>query len=239
MPAPNTPQDLIDRIQKLERQVQSLAGQVNIRPALNTIVGGSVTIKDGGALVVQDSTGDNVLNIGRTTPDLNGAPQMATVIRRVDNSLAFAVWTSSTTGVQPVRIYDLNSNVIFADDTAAGGGLAIPWLSIPAPTPNVVTGATSAVWTTIAQSVGFFHHPKVRIIADIYVPSGTGQIRVSIGGTVVATGGSNAAIDTTVDVPSWAWGGVPQQKEILFQAIRNSGTGTISGAVRCMYGRQT
>ena len=98
MPAPNTPTDLIDRIRALERQVQDLTGRVNIRPALNTIVGGSVTIKGGGSLLVEDSDGTDVFSIGRILPDVDGEQQQATVIRRMDGSLALTVWTTATSG---------------------------------------------------------------------------------------------------------------------------------------------
>lgn len=247
MPAPNTPQDLIDRIQKLERQVQSLSGQVNIRPALNTIVGGSVTIKDGGALIVQDTNGDNVLSIGRVSPDVDGEPQMATVIRRMDGSLAFAVWTGATTGVQPVRIYDKDSNIIFADETgSSGGGLAIPWLhpGTPQPIARDGWGSTAATtYTAVLRTVSPLMQPKmyIQVIQGTAVGStaSTAQLRVMVGGVQMVEGASGANIDGVFDIPSWDYNGSPQATTIEVQAKVVTGTGSVAVSVRSIYGRQS
>lgn len=245
MAAPNTPTDLIDRIRTLERAVSDLAGRVNIRPALNTIVGGSVTIKDGGALIVQDTTGDSVLSIGRISPDVDGEAQMATVIRRMDGSLAFAVWTGATTGVQPVRIYDKGSNIIFADETSsAGGGLAVPWLPLPSPKPaasaNLWASTTATSFASLEQCNVMLHHPMLYIHAVAATTGGTGAIRITLDGVVVATSTTttNPSINGVFDVPSWAWTGVPQQKSLQLEAQRGTAT-SIAGTVRSIYGRQT
>lgn len=246
MPAPNTPQDLIDRIQKLERQVQSLSGQVNIRPALNTIVGGSVTIKEGGALIVQDFTGTNVLSIGRISPDVDGEAQMATVIRRMDGSLAFAVWTGATTGAQPVRIYDKGSNIIFADETAAaGGGLAIPWLpyNVPQPIDRSGWGITaSASYAAVLRTVSPIMSPKMYVQVVQGPASGAtavAQLRVMVGGVQMVEGAVGGNIDGLYDIPSWAYAGTPQAVAVEVQAKVTSGTGNVAVSCRSCYGRQS
>lgn len=243
MPAPNTPQDIIDRLRDVERQVRELSGRMNIRPALNTIVGGSVTIKGGGSLLVQDVDGTNVLWAGRTTPDVDGQPQQAVTVRRMDGSLAFSVWTPNTTGPQAVQISDKNSKQVFADDTVAGG-LAVPYLSCPNPVPFAQSTwgtTTAATWASIARSIGFLHHPKLYVNAVMATTSGvaSGQIRVTINGTAIATSSPDNNIDGVFDVPSWAWAGLPQQVTIELQAQRNSGSGTIGGSVRSVTGRQS
>ena len=240
MPAPNTPQDIIDRIRALERQIRDLSGRINIRPALNTIVGGSVTIKGGGALVVQDTSGDNVLSIGRISPDLNGEPQMATVIRRMDGSLAFAVWSGDTTGNQPVRIYDKNSQMVFADDVTAGG-LAVPYLPLPLPVASAGASffsSNTATWNTIARSIGYFHHPKIYVdIAMSFGASTTGRCRLSIGGSVIVE--SSSSFSGTYSLPGWDWQGAPQAKSIELAIIRDSGTNSVFAQPRALYGRQS
>lgn len=245
MPAPNTPQDLIDRIRQLERKVDDLSGRLNIRPALNTIVGGSVTIKEGGSLLVEDNDGTDVLSIGRVSPDVDGQPQMATVIRRMDGSLAFAVWTSATTGVQPVRIYDKDSNIIFADDTAsAGGGLAIPWLSLNVPQPLSREGwgsTTSSTYTTVLRTVVPFMHPKfyVQVIGAFQSGTGSGQIRLMFDGDQVVEAAADTNIDGVYDVPNWNYTGTPQAIQVAVQARRISGTGVYAASCRSFYGRQS
>lgn len=246
MPAPNTPQDLIDRIRTLERQVSDLAGRVNIRPALNTIVGGSVTIKDGGALIVEDTTGDPVLSIGRISPDVDGEPQQATVIRRMDGSLAFAVWTGATTGVQPVRIYDKGSNIIFADETAAGGGgLAIPWLPYNVPQPIIRDGwGTTALttYTAVLRTVNPLMSPKMYVQVVQGPASGAtavGQMRVMVGGVQMVEGAVGGNIDGVYDVPNWVYAGSPQATIVEVQCKVTSGTGAMAASCRSCYGRQS
>lgn len=246
MPAPNTPTDLIDRIRTLERKIDDLSGRVNIRPALNTIVGGSVTIKDGGSLIVQDTSGDNVLNIGRVTPDVDGEPQMATVIRRMDGSLAFAVWTGATTGIQPVRIYDKGSNIIFADETSsAGGGLAVPWLPYNVPQPIARDGwgsTTAATYTAVLRTTSPLMQPKMYVQVVQGPASGAtavAQLRVMVGGVQMVEGAVGGNIDGLYDVPAWAYTGVPQATIIEVQAKVTSGTGAVAVSCRSCYGRQT
>lgn len=240
MPAPNTPTDIIDRIRALERKIEDLSGRVNIRPALNTIVGGSVTIKQGGSLVVKDHDGTSVLSIGRISPDLNSQPQMATVIRRMDGSLAFAVWTGASTGSQPVRIYDGNSQIVFADDATAGG-LAIPWLPMPLPVASPQAGyfsSTAATFTTVARSIAYFHHPRMYIdMAMSFGAATTGRCRILVDSVQVAL--FSATGNGSYDVPSWAWTGVPQVKVIELQIIRDTGVNSVFAQPRCIYGRQS
>ena len=247
MPAPNTPSDLIDRIRAIERQLNDLSGRVNIRPALNTIVGGSVTIKDGGALIVEDTTGDKVISVGRISPDVDGEPQMATVIRRMDGSLAFAVWTGATTGVQPVRIYDKGSNIIFADETAsAGGGLAIPWLPYNVPQPIARDGwgsTTSTTYTAVLRTVTPLMSPKIYVQCVQGTAVGTtgnvGQLRLMVGGVQVFEAAAGDNIDDVFDIPSWNYTGTPQATTIEIQCKRTAGTGAVAVSCRSCYGRQS
>lgn len=245
MPAPNTPQDLIDRLRKAERKIEDLSGRMNIRPALNTIIGGSVTIKEGGSLLVEDHNGTDVLSIGRVTPDVDGQPQMATVIRRMDGSLAFAVWTGAATGVQPVRIYDKDSNIIFADETAsAGGGLAIPWMPYNVPQPITRAGwgiTTSATYEAVLRTIVPLMQPKIyiQVIGAFQSGTGSGQIRLMIGGTQVVEAAADTSIDGVYDVPAWDYAGTPQATTIEVQARRISGTGTYAASCRSLYGRQS
>lgn len=52
MPAPNVPQDIIDRIKVLERQVRELSGRVSLRPAVTTVVD-----SQGNAILTGDALG--------------------------------------------------------------------------------------------------------------------------------------------------------------------------------------
>lgn len=242
MPAPNTPQDLIDRIRKLERMVEDLSGRLNIRPAMNTIVGGSMTIKEGGTLLVEDVDGTDVFTIGRISPDVDGDPQQATVIRRMDGSLALTVWTSATTGPQKIVLYDKNSNAIFADDiNSSGGGLAIPWIPLPLPVASASSAffsGTAATFTTVARSIGWFMQPRIYVdIAMSFGASTTGQSRLVIDGDTIAT--FSASGSGSFDLPGWAYAGFPQAKSIELQIQRDTGANSVFAQVRSLYGRQS
>jgi hypothetical protein len=243
MPAPNTPTDIIDRLRALERKVDDLAGRVNIRPALNTIVGGSVTIKEGGQLIVQDNDGTDVFSIGRLSPDVDGQPQQAMIVRRMDGSLALAIHTTATTGAQKIVLYDRRSKAIFADDIdSAGGGLALPWLPLPPPlNDNISTWAktSSTSYATVLRSRARLHHPKLQIRIGIGMDTATsGNLRFLVNGVVVATGDVDSELNAVADVPDWDWNGLPQDFELTVQARRTSGTGSVYAQTRYVYGRQ-
>lgn len=246
MPAPNTPTDLIDRIRALERQVQDLTGRVNIRPALNTIVGGSVTIKGGGSLLVEDSDGTDVFSIGRILPDVDGEQQQATVIRRMDGSLALTVWTTATSGPQVITMYDKNSHGIVADDiNSVGGGLAIPWLPYNVCQPISRDGwgeTTSASYTAVLRTVNGLAQPKMYVQVVQGPASGAtavAQLRVMVGGVQMVEGSVGGNIDGVYDVPGWAYAGTPQATTIEVQAKVTSGTGAVAVSMRSCYGRQS
>lgn len=241
MPAPNTPQDLIDRIRDLERQVKELTGRLNIRPALNTIVGGTVTVKGGGSLIVEDTDGTQVLRIGQNPPDVGGQPQQATVMRRMDGTLALAVWTG-VEGAQVLRLYDKNSEVIFSEDTAAGG-LAQPWVPLPSPTRIDTANwpsTASTSYTTLARSWGYLQHPKLLIAASI-TTSGTavGNLRFLVNDVAVLTGANGEALSGIVSVPNWNWTGTPVFAKLELQARVTSGSGSVYGNMLAVYGRQS
>lgn len=246
MPAPNTPQDLIDRIRKLERMVEDLSGRLNIRPALNTIVGGSMTIKDGGTLLVEDSDGTDVFRLGQIAPDVDGQPQQALIIRRMDGSLALTIWTSATSGPQVVTLYDKNSHGIFADDiNSSGGGLANPWLPYNVAQPIARDGwgsTTSASYVAVLRTVTPLMQPKIYVqVVQGPASGGTaaGQLKVMVGGVQMVEGSVGGNIDGVFDIPSWAYAGTPQATTIEVQAKVTSGTGALQVSMRSCYGRQS
>ncbi len=53
---PQLPEDIIDRLTRMERRIQQLSTAVNTRPALNTITGGEVEISDGTLKVTDGGT---------------------------------------------------------------------------------------------------------------------------------------------------------------------------------------
>ena len=60
------PQDVLDRIAALEREVRTLRGRAQMRPTLNQVLNGDVTIGEGGRLIVKDPDGTTVFATGQT-----------------------------------------------------------------------------------------------------------------------------------------------------------------------------
>ncbi|MER6360106.1 hypothetical protein [Kitasatospora sp. NPDC001527] len=124
------PQDLLDRIRTLERQVRELSGRAQTRPALDRIQHGPVVIGEGGTLTVQDADGTPMVYIGDLDmPRPNGAPQYGVLISREDGTLALAMFSGGTQP-QGLDIYDNRGNTIFTEDRV-NGGLAVPYLHTP------------------------------------------------------------------------------------------------------------
>ncbi|WP_051741632.1 hypothetical protein [Kitasatospora sp. MBT66] len=124
------PQDLLDRIRALERQVRELSGRAQTRPAMDQIQHGPVVIAEGGTLTVRDGDGTPIVFIGRLTIDRpDGSAQYGVVIKREDGSNALALFSGGTQP-QGLDIYDSRGNTIFTEDRV-NGGLAVPYLHSP------------------------------------------------------------------------------------------------------------
>jgi hypothetical protein len=92
---------------------------------------------------------------------------------------------------QAWQIIDRSNNVVFADDTNGGQGIAIPLIPLTPLTDTDITrwpSTTSTTWTQILVGNVVTQNPGVAF--DFYVnadPGTTGKIRLLVDGTVVAT----------------------------------------------------
>ncbi|MEF9883436.1 hypothetical protein [Streptomyces sp. P9-A4] len=229
---------ILDRIRSLEREVRELRGRSQIRPAMNQVLNGNVTVGEGGALSVMGPGGAETLRVGKLFPSTG---EFGAVIRRDDNSIAFGVYRGNapTTQPQALRFLDADGHEIFAEDTVAHG-LARPYLPLPIPTEEDVTRwprTTSTAWTTIGRSAGIVQHPRLKIYAAMASSAGSsGQIRFLVGGTVVATASVGQPLVTEAAVPSYTYEG---EFEFELQARITAGTGTVYGMTRFLYGVQS
>lgn len=181
---PSVPEDITDLIRKIQAEVRDLQGRVNIRPAMNAVLGGDVTIGDGGRLIVKTPGGNDVLYIGRVDPDHpDGTDQQGFIVRREDGSVALSVWTAAGSGVQPLQMYDKAGQIILADDLN-GGGLARPYLEGGSwfgavEQPTFVT--TSPTFVTVTMSPWYKQHPKVTAFYLVRCSDGTtaGEIQLT------------------------------------------------------------
>jgi hypothetical protein len=176
--------------------------------------------------------------IGRAIADLQRqvrerAAQLIPLLRRADGTLAAqlsAAWSW----------LDKAGNTLVAEDTVAGAGLARPWVAYSPPTDDNPanwprTAATS--WTTIARSRGITQHPKVKVRASMTTDSGTsGQVRLCVNGTPVATGAVGAELNTTAALPGFMH---MAEVEFTLQAQVTSGSGSVYGTTRYLYGVQS
>ncbi|MFB6618235.1 hypothetical protein ACIGFK_07570 [Streptomyces sp. NPDC085524] len=201
---PNIPQDVLDRISQLERQVKQLTGRANIRPALNQVLAGDVVVGEGGQLSVKSASGVEHFKIGHLGTNY-GENEFGTIIRRRDNSLALSIWNGDDkVNPQVLRLYDAKGNEIFAENIEQGGlhrpHLAQPWFDAqPVRWPK--TESTS--FETLQEAHIETEHGKVRILAHKATVGDGGELRLIINGTVVETSDN---IDDTYTIPNFTYG---------------------------------
>lgn len=225
------PQDLLDRIRTLERQVRELAGRGQMRPALDQIQHGQVVIAEGGSLTVQDGDGTKVFHVGGIAPaHTDGSPQYGMLIRREDGSLAIGMWTGGPEA-QGVDIWDSRGNAIFSEDRVAGG-LARPYFQTPMyPTGELSKYAATTNGSPVELVTGnhFRQHPQLYVAGWLQADAGTvGRCQVYVNGQPWG-----AVHETNGGWDYWEDGALPVPGNHLdnylvgIRAWRVSGSGTV------------
>ncbi|WP_405561928.1 hypothetical protein [Streptomyces sp. NBC_01180] len=145
---PFVPQDLLDRISTLEREVRQLRGRAQIRPALNEVNNGLVAIGEGGGLTVDAPGGARILGVGRFQ---NGNYGLSSA-RDDGSGLALTIGGNSADVKQMIRIQARGSGeTIVMDDAYADGFLGRPSIPIPM---QATSGQTSASTTLSVAFTG-------------------------------------------------------------------------------------
>ncbi|MFE7659689.1 hypothetical protein [Streptomyces celluloflavus] len=199
------PQDLLDRIRALEREVRELRGRSQMRPAMDRILNGNVVIGEGGSLEVRAPDGTTLTLIGRVPPDYpGGIPQQSFLVSRNDGSVAIAVWSANPdrTPIQPLQIFDRKGSVILADDVLSEG-LARPYIPYTLAMTNHSTESTE--WSSCYESYGIAQHPRIAAYIGIVTAGQGGQVRLLVNDQVVATGGNYANLRGHWAVPGYAY----------------------------------
>ncbi|WP_345174767.1 hypothetical protein [Streptomyces lavendulae] len=227
---PHVPQDVLDRIAGLERQVKQLAGRAQIRPALNQVLAGDVVISEGGQLKVKAASGVEHFRVGHlgtyyNDEDGQTAREFGTIIRRRDGSIALSIWNGQdAVNPQVLRLIDAKGNMIFAEDIERGGlyrpHLAQPWVDSQA---GRWPRTTDTSFETLQEAHIETEHGKVRIYARRAIDGGStgGEIRIVINGTTVAT--ASGDIDDTFTVPNYQYG------DLITVELQARRTGTTTG----------
>jgi len=174
---PYVPQDVLDRIAALEREVRQLRGRAQMRPALNQVLNGDVVIGEGGRLILRDPDGTAVFETGQS-PSVG---DYYTAMRRDSGQVAFAIGANSypddDAPRQMVRMWDRNRNVVVMDDYYSDEFLGRPWIPVQLhPTERQsYTGTTyepAWVGTTAA------HNAVLYLNLSTYANTGGAQVRV-------------------------------------------------------------
>ncbi|MEU7046031.1 hypothetical protein AB0A77_33945 [Streptomyces varsoviensis] len=233
------PLDLLDRIRALERQVRELTGRAQMRPAMNQIMRGDVSIGEGGSFsVTAPKSRTKIFGVGYW-----GEEEYGLSIRRQDGTSALTVRNGNDDGKpQPLRLYDSRGTEIWADDIDTGG-IAAPYMSLlPPQTLDMAlwphTEETS--FTTIARSFNSIWHPKI----DLFLTAGLGtdtqgEVQVLVNGQewgpvwrVTKSWQTYEHLDFIGTPPG-------EIVEITIQARRTKGTGTVCVLPTMLYGCQT
>ncbi|MEV0440948.1 hypothetical protein AB0I84_09175 [Streptomyces spectabilis] len=231
------PQDLLDRVRALERQVRELTGRAQMRPALDKILHGDIVIGEGGRIIAQAPNGNRIFMTGQT-PEGDWAVGMA----RETGQAALTVGDDVNTGGQMVRMFNRAGEVIVMDDAYADGYLGRPWVPIPcAPLIQFSNDEEFALYSGNMLT----QHKVLRVNMQISGPSGTAaQVVMRIGNTQYGptwTLSSSATVrDINERVPLPA-GDFPYGREasVVMWARRTSGSGTCTLRVRGLWGVNT
>ncbi|MEW2573657.1 hypothetical protein [Streptomyces sp. NPDC047070] len=192
------PQDLLDRVRALERQVRELTGRAQIRPALNQILNGKVNIGEGGSLEVRGPNGELALRTGQWADGTYG-----TYLGRDDGTPAWTVGGSGTDTDNMVRMWardpDSPSRVMVMDDAFSDRFLGRPWIPIQLhPTERQSYDGTT--YQPAWAGSGPMFNAVARISLTTYANTGGGQVRV----TMTPTGGTAQTV-AEYDCPAGQW----------------------------------
>lgn len=195
---PYVPQDVLDRIAALEREVKQLRGRAQMRPALNQVLNGDVVIGEGGRLFVRDPDGTAVFETGQS-PSVG---DYFTAMRRDTGDVAFAIGANSypddDAPRQMVRIWDRNRNVIVMDDYYSDEFLGRPWIPVQLhPTERQsYTGTTyDSAWVGTTPA----HNAVLYVRTSTWANTGGAQARV------VLTHDSVETVLDEWDCPAGQW----------------------------------
>ncbi|MCA1219883.1 hypothetical protein [Streptomyces sp. 8L] len=231
------PEDLLDRICALERQVRQLTGRAAIRPALTQVLAGDVVIGEGGQLIAQTPTGTRTFVVGQT-PEGDWGVGLA----RENGAPALTVGYDVETGGQMVRTHSRSGTVIAMDDGFADGYLGRPWVPIPCSPFMSITNDDD---TPLHSGYLLTQHKVLLVNLQLTGPAGTAaQVYMRLGQNQVgptwtlSSSATTAEVNERVPLPAndFPWG---TGTSVVMWARRTSGTGTCALRVRGLWGVNT
>ncbi|MEU0401660.1 hypothetical protein ABZ318_15735 [Streptomyces sp. NPDC006197] len=208
---PQLPEDIVDRLNQMERRLKALSTAVNTRPPLNEVADGQLTVKRTNA----DGSTAPVLQMGASTPST-----VRPVIRIFDG-----------------YSHEIFADDILTGGLARPWLQLLPPMDQnQARWPST----TSTTFTSIAQSFNPVWQPKMRLTMYTKASSGaTGQVKVLVDGVQfgpVVTAGQT--FDHTGPVSTDIQNKFGKLMTVEIHALASSG-GTVYAQPVLMYGTQT
>ncbi|MFD5591933.1 hypothetical protein ACWC9X_08635 [Streptomyces asoensis] len=194
------PQDVLDRIAALEREVRTLRGRAQIRPALNEILNGDVRIGEGGRLICEAPNGNRIFATGLT----DQGDWAVGIARPTDGTSALTVGDedNDSGAGQMIRMWNRDQDqrdVIVMDDAFSERFLGRPWIPIGLyPTENQSYTGTS--YNTAWWGNSPAHNAVAQIHLFTYAGTGGGQVKV----TMTPSGGTARTL-AEYDVAANTW----------------------------------
>lgn len=241
------PEWINQRFNEMQRQIDELRGAVTLESAI--IEDGDLVV-DGGSIISRDYNGTTLFYLGNIQPNLSdGRPQRGQIWRRNDGSIVLALYDANPGDGSPANYrqalnwYDRAGNIVIADDTDGGIGIARPYV------PYLVTSAAdersvnTGPYTETHVIAGPRQHPKMTVGIAAFASDGTtaGEVRIMSGATVLAgpttvpAGGSIAPAYVFTLPPATHM----DLEYLAIQAHRTAGAGSIVVRPFFAYGIQT
>jgi hypothetical protein len=224
----------MEAIKRLQRDVKELRATRRLEKA--SIGGGGMTITGGGAFVMMTASGVQVVQVGPMQwRHLDGSSQQGLILRREDGTQALSIYANPAvqgTDNQGWSWWDRAGNVVFAEDTTSGVGLALPYLPIgfhPARYTDWLA-TTSATFEDIHRATIKKQQPMAYIVVGHTADASgtTGQLQLTINGTPYGTPTAVSFTVGTVTIGPFALPGhFNDQVELRVQAQRTAGTGNV------------
>jgi hypothetical protein len=240
----NLPDNWIDKVRDLQRQIDDVRAAVGLASA--TITKGGLKLLQGAFLSMVNASGIEVFYVG---PDGNGFQGIQ--MHRRTGSVVFTVQRDATSGDDFWALWEKGGHIVVSDDIQSGG-LARPWLHIP----------MYALFSMAATSVyGYMNLPVSSVTTETDLWKGRIPLvlhpRIGLEGIWGAASGSNSStyklyVDNVV-VGTWNETGIvdgvrgPFDISTLIErtdvqvkvTVTASGTGSVACQVYSCYTRQT
>lgn len=216
-----------------------------------SISDGGLTILGGFLKLIDKVLGVTLFYVGPVSPNkADGTPQQGWIVRRADGTVVLQLLDQYPTDVggalqQALNWFDRSGNVVLADDTNGGVGLARPHLASAfyASRQQDFLKSTAAGFETIYRARVEKQQPKLYVEAwgTSDTAGTTGQMQVVVNGTVMGAAQNVASGVVTLFSfgPAAVAGNYGDTLNVEIQVKRTAGTGSVQVGASMVQGTQT